>query len=94
MMGPIPMGYQLAKDPMTGQILLIPTDPAAAARPPPPPPPGSGLYPYDPPTSASGPTPSQLHHHMMLQQHYLHDKQQVRNLEFSKVINFIPWYVI
>ena len=30
--GPIPMGYQLAKDPMTGQILLIPTDPSA--RPP------------------------------------------------------------
>ena len=28
MMGPIPMGYQLAKDPMTGQILLIPTDPS------------------------------------------------------------------
>ena len=26
MAGPIPMGYQLAKDPMTGQILLIPTD--------------------------------------------------------------------
>merc|ERR1719309_1171526 len=26
MSGPIPMGYQLAKDPMTGQILLIPTD--------------------------------------------------------------------
>ncbi|TRY68610.1 hypothetical protein TCAL_03225 [Tigriopus californicus] len=25
-MGPIPMGYQLAKDPLTGQILLIPTD--------------------------------------------------------------------
>ena len=23
--GPIPMGYQLAKDPLTGQILLIPT---------------------------------------------------------------------
>ena len=79
--GPIPMGYQLAKDPMTGQILLIPTDPAAAAaaagqRPPlHGPPPGAGLWPgYDmPPTSAS----SQLHHHMMLQQQYLHDKQQV-----------------
>ena len=26
--GPIPMGYQLAKDPLTGQILLIPTDPS------------------------------------------------------------------
>jgi hypothetical protein len=24
-MGPIPMGYQLAKDPLTGQMLLIPT---------------------------------------------------------------------
>ena len=23
--GPIPMGYQLARDPLTGQILLIPT---------------------------------------------------------------------
>ena len=25
--GPIPMGYHLAKDPLTGQILLIPSDP-------------------------------------------------------------------
>lgn len=32
-MGPIPMGYQLAKDPLTGQILLIPTD--VANNPPP-----------------------------------------------------------
>ena len=31
--GPIPMGYQLAKDPLTGQILLIPTDPSQAPAP-------------------------------------------------------------
>ena len=28
-LGPIHMGYQLAKDPITGQILLIPTDTAS-----------------------------------------------------------------
>ena len=31
--GPIPMGYQLAKDPLTGQILLIPTDPSQGPTP-------------------------------------------------------------
>jgi len=71
-MGPIPMGYQLAKDPMTGQILLIPTDPAQ--RPPsmmtgfdPPfgmPP---GMQPGMPPTSSA----SQHLHHLMLQQQHL-----------------------
>ena len=72
-MGPIPMGYQLAKDPMTGQILLIPTD--HAQRPPSmmagfdppfgmtPGMPGAGM----PPTSSA----SQHLHHLMLQQQHL-----------------------
>lgn len=71
-MGPIPMGYQLAKDPMTGQILLIPTD--HAQRPP------SMMAGFDPPfgmppgmQSGMPPTSSasQHLHHLMLQQQHL-----------------------
>ena len=67
-MGPIPMGYQLAKDPMTGQILLIPTD--SSQRPPSLPP---SIWPgFEVPPSAGMPATSSasqhLHHHMMLQQ--------------------------
>jgi len=44
---PVPMGYQLAKDPLTGQLLLIPTDGSLPAAPPPPPAPA--LWPPPPP---------------------------------------------
>ena len=67
-MGPIPMGYQLAKDPLTGQILLIPTDgsPSGAGQgsawPPPTPQPydaASSLSSYG--RSALGPPPPSHH---------------------------------
>ena len=48
--GPIPMGYQLAKDPLTNQILLIPTDPNQ-------PPSSNPLWPQ-PPGPHQAPTPA------------------------------------
>ena len=71
--GPIPMGYQLAKDPMTGQILLIPTDHMGQ---PPPATPGfgfGGLPPGMPPTSSAS---QHLHHLMMQQQHMSYMQHQ------------------
>ena len=49
------MGYQLAKDPMTGQILLIPTDPSAPGGPGSvaPPPMWPGYDPQGPPPTSS-----------------------------------------
>ena len=71
--GPIPMGYQLAKDPMTGQILLIPTDHMGQ---PPPATPGfgfGGMPPGMPPTSSAS---QHLHHLMMQQQHMSYMQHQ------------------
>ena len=71
--GPIPMGYQLAKDPMTGQILLIPTDHMGQ---PPPATPGfgfGGMPSGMPPTSSAS---QHLHHLMMQQQHMSYMQHQ------------------
>merc|ERR1740128_944421 len=66
---------------MTGQILLIPTDPAA--RPPPGPvwPPGPGFEGLNVPTSSA----SQHLHHLMMQQHYM-DKQQLQYLQHAEMV--------
>ena len=69
--GPIPMGYQLAKDPMTGQILLIPTDHMGQ---PPPATPGfgfGGLPPGMPPTSSASQHLHPLHPFYHLLNHSL-----------------------
>ena len=83
------MGYQLAKDPITGQILLIPTDPAARPGHPPAAPglghpqgpglgPPPGLWPgYDPPTSSA----ASLHHlHLLQQQQHLQYMQHSQDM--------------
>ena len=74
--GPIPMGYQLAKDPLTGQILLIPTDPSQA-------PPQASPWPhhlpgrYEPPYgSLDRMPPGMLQSHY--QQLYLQQQQHLR----------------
>ncbi len=85
--GPIPMGYQLAKDPLTGQLLLIPTDGSPSA--PPPSVPSWPPSPYDAATASLlstfgghhplGLTPTagaardaQAHYHHMYLQHQQH----------------------
>ena len=77
--GPIPMGYQLAKDPMTGQILLIPTDHGGQR---PPPTPGFGFGGFEalaslpqgmPATSSAS---QHLHQLMMQQQHMSYMQHQ------------------
>ena len=84
-MGPIPMGYQLAKDPITGQILLIPTDPATPSG-------HSSMWPqFDGMPSLAAPsmigghnaptsTASQHLHHLMIQQQHLQYIQQQDSL--------------
>merc|ERR1719350_633398 len=71
--GPIPMGYQLAKDPMTGQILLIPTDHTGQL---PPPTPGFGFGGLPPGMPATSSASQHLHHLMMQQQHMSYIQHQ------------------
>ena len=71
--GPIPMGYQLAKDPMTGQILLIPTDHMGQ---PPPATPGFGFGGLPPGMPATSSASQHLHHLMMQQQHMSYMQHQ------------------
>ena len=76
--GPIPMGYQLAKDPLTGQILLIPTDGALPGSSQPPAGPGGLWNPshhFDP-ASLYG-REAQSHYHQL----YLQHQQQLQYLQ-------------